>query len=190
MPGRTTLQPLAIAFAGLLGAGAAGLVACGESRDAAPVLGGTTPGATGTSTSGLPPSTTVSTNEHASTVSTIPSPQPPVPVGTAVNVEAREYRLTPSRRRGGAGTVEFTISNTGRRTHEFKVIQTARAPDRLPLEGRRASEAGKVAELPPIQPGRRSVLLLRLAPGSYVLLCNLPGHYRRGMAAGFAVTPA
>jgi uncharacterized cupredoxin-like copper-binding protein len=45
---------------------------------------------------------------------------------------------------------------------------------------------GEVADL---QPNMSKSLELILAPGAYLLICNLPGHYGAGMAAPFTVLP-
>ncbi len=40
-----------------------------------------------------------------------------------------------------------------------------------------------------IAPGGRDRVRVDLTPGSYVLLCNLPGHYVAGQRAALTVTP-
>jgi len=37
--------------------------------------------------------------------------------------------------------------------------------------------------------GSTSDLSFDATPGKYVLVCNVPGHYQQGMAAGFLVEP-
>ena len=45
---------------------------------------------------------------------------------------------------------------------------------------------GEVSE---IKPGGHGTLALQLKPGSYLLLCNQPGHYHAGMYSTLAVIP-
>ena len=39
-----------------------------------------------------------------------------------------------------------------------------------------------------IEPGALGWVTVQLAPGSYELICNLPGHYAMGMYTGLTVT--
>jgi uncharacterized cupredoxin-like copper-binding protein len=91
-----------------------------------------------------------------------------------------------------AGTVSFRAFNAGSVTHELVVLPLppggvgtrATGPDG------RVSEAGSLGEASApcgegagdgIRPGTWSWVSLELAAGSYELVCNLPGHYARGM---------
>jgi uncharacterized cupredoxin-like copper-binding protein len=49
----------------------------------------------------------------------------------------------------------------------------------------KAGDKGEVSEL---NPGQSGSLTVTLAPGKYVLVCNVPGHYGAGMWAEFDVT--
>jgi uncharacterized cupredoxin-like copper-binding protein len=40
-----------------------------------------------------------------------------------------------------------------------------------------------------MEPGAVMMLTLKLAPGHYAVVCNLPGHYASGMHQDFFVTP-
>ena len=87
-----------------------------------------------------------------------------------------------------AGRVTFVVKNIGKKKHEFVVIKTNRAANALPIEGREASEKGAVDEIGEIGPGSTERLTLNLKKGKYVLICNLPGHYKRGQYAGLTVS--
>jgi uncharacterized cupredoxin-like copper-binding protein len=54
------------------------------------------------------------------------------------------------------------------------------------IEGKLHSK-GEVSDL---KPGKAGSLKVSLAPGSYRLICNHPGHFRAGMAASLTVIPA
>jgi len=43
-------------------------------------------------------------------------------------------------------------------------------------------------EVPELDPGKSGTLSVSLQPGTYLLLCNQPGHYEAGMWTVFTVT--
>ncbi len=46
---------------------------------------------------------------------------------------------------------------------------------------------GQVGKIAQFGPGQTRTLTLHLAPGHYVLLCNLPAHYAAGQRVDFTV---
>ncbi len=90
-----------------------------------------------------------------------------------------------------AGTVTFTVSNTGTVEHEFVVLSTDLAAADLPFDAsaNEAEEEGAgvtpVDEIGSIMPGEVKTLTVDLPAGHYALICNLPGHYQAGMRADF-----
>lgn len=104
-----------------------------------------------------------------------------------VKVGLKEFKVLPAPTQAKAGLVVFTVQNVGKLDHSFVVIKTNRAPNALPVKGATASEAGKVGKIEPFKPGQTRTLTLNLKPGKYVLLCNVPGHYKAGQFAGFQV---
>jgi len=94
-----------------------------------------------------------------------------------------------------AGSVTLVVRNTGTAPHQLIVLKTNSAPSALAMSGKQARETGVVGKTAKIAGGGVKTLTLTLAPGKYVLLSNLPGDYKRGLAAGFtlngsvAVTP-
>lgn len=100
----------------------------------------------------------------------------------------KEWKLIPTTRTClAAGRITFTVRNAGALEHEFVVLRTNRPPGRLPMKGGQAVETGLQGETPDLQPGQTRRLTLRLRPGKYALLCNLPGHYKAGQFAGLCV---
>ena len=92
-----------------------------------------------------------------------------------------------------AGSVAFDVSNapdTGM-THEFVVLKTDLAADKLPVKNGQVPESQfkKLGEVEDIAPGTSKHMTLKLAPGHYVLFCNRPGHYSMGLHASLVVTP-
>ena len=82
--------------------------------------------------------------------------------------------------------VTFDVQNTGKVKHEFVVLRTDKRADALG-SSTRVSESGNVGETGDIAPGASKSVSLKLAPGHYALVCNLPGHYKAGMHADFVV---
>jgi ABC-type glycerol-3-phosphate transport system substrate-binding protein len=50
-----------------------------------------------------------------------------------------------------------------------------------------ANEDGSPGEVDGVDPGQSKSVTLDLKPGTYVLLCNEPGHFAGGMATTFTV---
>jgi uncharacterized cupredoxin-like copper-binding protein len=90
-----------------------------------------------------------------------------------------------------AGSITFDARNDGTATHELYVFRTDLAPDALPVEDGQVREDADgvefISEVEDIAPGTTKPLTVELDAGSYVLLCNLPGHYESGMRAAFDV---
>jgi uncharacterized cupredoxin-like copper-binding protein len=92
-----------------------------------------------------------------------------------------------------AGELTFAIHNDAEQTHEFVIVQTDLAADQLPTnEDGDVDEEGEgmtaVDEVEDIEAGADAELTVNLDAGSYVLFCNLPGHYRQGMHTAFSVS--
>ena len=102
-----------------------------------------------------------------------------------------EYAIGLDRDSAPSGRITFDIRNDGRRVHEFVVLRSDDAQDALPSEGNEVNEhavGNLVDEAEDIRPRTTVTLGVGLKPGKYVLICNLPGHYARGMHAAFRVT--
>jgi uncharacterized cupredoxin-like copper-binding protein len=107
-----------------------------------------------------------------------------------VGATEKDFAIALDQTSMSSGTVTFNISNEGPSTHEFVVIQSDLAPDALPVKDNEVEEdkVEGVGEQEDIAPSTTATLSLDLDPGSYVVICNLPGHYEQGMRAGFTVT--
>jgi len=104
-----------------------------------------------------------------------------------VRVQLKEFKVIPSVRRAQAGKVTFVVRNAGQIDHDFVVLRTNLPPGGLPSVGARAKEVGRRGRIPVFGPGKTRRLTLDLKPGKYVLICNVPGHYKAGMFVGFRV---
>jgi uncharacterized cupredoxin-like copper-binding protein len=83
-----------------------------------------------------------------------------------------------------AGTVTFAVSNQGQMPHWFAI---ARAPVKLEPSGTPAA-SGIVAKSAELGAGASGTVSATLAPGSYELVCLMPGHYAAGQHVAFTVT--
>ena len=112
--------------------------------------------------------------------------------GTAGGVSATEkdFEIDLASSSAPAGSVTFNISNEGPSTHEFVIIKTDDAPDALPTKNGTVNEDGLtiVDEQEDIAPSTTATLETNLDAGSYVIICNLPGHYEAGMHTAFTVS--
>ena len=124
----------------------------------------------------------------------------------AVRVELGEYSVAaPATLAPGRVTLETV--NRGRLEHELLILRTDRPAGDLPMglegpalelagelvlgeaHGHSSHEKTRLRGGPPrhIRPGRTRRDTVTLAPGRYVLLCNLPGHYAAGQRAALVV---
>lgn len=110
-----------------------------------------------------------------------------------IGVTLADYTVTPDESSASAGDVTFDVTNDAEQTHEFVVFKTDLAEDQLPTnEDGDVDEEGEgvelVDEIEDIEGGSSESLTVNLDAGNYVLICNLPGHYRQGMHASFTVS--
>ena len=107
----------------------------------------------------------------------------------SIYVDLSDYKIVTDRPTIAGGHVVVGIRNHAAMAHELKVIKTDVAPDQLPVDSATAKvkEDGKVGELLNIAAGASRKLVLELAPGKYVLICNIAGHYQLGMRVGLEV---
>src|SRR2546428_98013 len=93
----------------------------------------------------------------------------------AVSVTRPEWKVEPSARTIGAGTVTFTVANVGTIPHALEV------------EGQ-----GIEQETAVIQPGASATLTLTLKPGTYEVYCPVgnDSHKKLGMETELKVAPA
>jgi len=104
--------------------------------------------------------------------------------GRPVKITERDFNIS-APKHVRAGDVTFTVTNNGPDTHELIVVRSNGAPLPLRTDGLTVDEARvasrKVASLEGGGPRTTRTLHVHLAPGRYVLLCNMAGHYLGGM---------
>ncbi len=118
-------------------------------------------------------------------------PTAPAPSGTMIDVSLAEFIIDPSIGTAPAGTITFHVSSDGIIFHNFIVVATGLAPDALPFDEALfvviEEQLNIVASTADLDPGEQETLTVELAPGSYVLFCNIPTHYQVGMTVAFTV---
>jgi uncharacterized cupredoxin-like copper-binding protein len=111
-----------------------------------------------------------------------------------VGATLSEFMVTLANAKAAAGPITFQITNGGSTIHEFVVFRTDLAPDKLPLsaDGSEVDEKGAgltpVDEVENIGAGAKASLSVDLPAGHYVLICNVPAHYKSGMRAEFTTS--
>jgi uncharacterized cupredoxin-like copper-binding protein len=105
---------------------------------------------------------------------------------SSVDVKLAEYRVELPATRLTHGIKQLRISNDGTIDHELLVFRSDLAPAAYPLDKGDINEEGpgvtKISDGEDVAPGasqRRSVDLSK--PGTYLFVCNLPGHFAQGM---------
>jgi uncharacterized cupredoxin-like copper-binding protein len=108
------------------------------------------------------------------------------PPASAPTVSLAEFKVT-TPTDVPAGKFQYTILNNGTVQHELLVFHTTIAAAQLPLGAdgnilENAPGLNKISDGDNIDPGKGQTRTIDLSqPGTYVFVCNLPGHYKAGM---------
>jgi uncharacterized cupredoxin-like copper-binding protein len=119
------------------------------------------------------------------------APSPASASGGPVTAKETEFKIDLSTTTAPAGAVNFAITNAGTIVHEFVVMKTDLAADKLPIDSSEgavdedAAGISVVDEVEDIAVGANATLTVNLPAGHYVVICNVPGHYVGGMHADF-----
>ncbi|MBB3946155.1 putative cupredoxin-like copper-binding protein [Rhizobium skierniewicense] len=92
-----------------------------------------------------------------------------------------------------AGETTFLVHNDAMSEDHEMVLVKLKSPDQKlevvagknRIDEKKLKSMGEVSDL---KPGANGTLKAKLSPGSYVLLCNIKGHYQAGMHATLTVT--
>ena len=92
-----------------------------------------------------------------------------------------------------AGKVTFRAVNQSKdQIHELIVVRAQSDQATLPYDQKKGEVIEKrihrLGEIADLKPGGSGKMMLDLKPGSYLLICNQPGHYQAGMIAALSVT--
>jgi uncharacterized cupredoxin-like copper-binding protein len=91
-----------------------------------------------------------------------------------------------------AGRVTFRAMNRSKNLiHELIVVRVDPKKPGLPYDEKKTEVIEKqiqhLGEISDLKPGAAGAMTLSLKAGSYVLICNQPGHYKAGMVANLSV---
>jgi len=113
-----------------------------------------------------------------------------------IDVGLTTYKITMSATSAKSGDIIFHVHNDATDlTHEFVIFKTDLPEDQLPLtadntvdeEGPGVTHIDEVE----VEPGQAADLSVNLAPGNYVMICNINDndeqHYMHGMHVAFTV---
>ena len=107
--------------------------------------------------------------------------------GKPVEIIMDDYKFTPAKATAPAGQVTITAPNEGDVEHELEILKTDQDPASFPVSGEtvdvEALEEKGAEEIVELfaEPGESDEATVDLEPGTYAMLCNLPGHYQKGM---------
>ena len=105
-----------------------------------------------------------------------------------------DFAFTPKDVTTPAGAVTLTAPNAGKAPHELVLIKFAGDPGKLPTKTDGDADEGAFpksklpGEIGETEPGATGTLTVTLPPGKYVMLCNVPAHYKAGMYGTLTVT--
>ena len=114
--------------------------------------------------------------------------------GGSVTATEKDFNIALDATSVDAGSVTFTIHNDGPSMHEFVVFKSDLKSSELPLDisegtvDENGAGLTSVDEQEDIASGTDATLTVTLDAGSFVVICNLPGHYQQGMHASLTVS--
>jgi len=93
-----------------------------------------------------------------------------------------------------AGTATFRVHNdAATEEHEMVVVKLKSADEKIPFNEAKhrvnESKLKSMGEVSDLKPGASGELKANLKAGTYLLFCNIRGHYEAGMAAKLVVAP-
>ena len=105
-------------------------------------------------------------------------------------IQMGEFFFKPKDVTVSSGKVTITAPNIGKAEHELVLLKTNVDPANLKTE-----KDGEVieedysgpGEIPDVESGETGKTTLNLKPGTYAMICNLPGHYKAGMYGSVTV---
>jgi uncharacterized cupredoxin-like copper-binding protein len=132
---------------------------------------------------------------HAQTVATAAAPAAapaPPPPAVLSSVTLSDMKVAPSATSVAAGKYTIAINNAGKIPHELLVFHTDIAAANLQVgpDGKVPEDAPgfKISDGDNINPGASQSRVIDLTqPGTYLFVCNLPGHLMAGMHTAVTV---
>jgi hypothetical protein len=133
------------------------------------------------------PTSSPTASPSASAVALSPSP------ASGATVSLTEWKVTV------AGTIksgktDLTITNSGVAPHELLVFKSDLDPAAYPIDAagdikEKGAGVSLVSDGANIDPAGSQTRAIDLAPGKYLFVCNIPGHFKQGMFTVVTVAP-
>jgi uncharacterized cupredoxin-like copper-binding protein len=102
-----------------------------------------------------------------------------------VSVTLRDFEISLPGTTVPTGNVTFDVVNQGPSTHELEVffVPAGVDPNTIQVSAGVADTSALTAvdEVEDVAPSTTAKLSVALNPGTYLLICNLPGHFEQGM---------
>ena len=121
------------------------------------------------------------------TASALPSP------AAGVTVTLTEWKVAVA---GAikAGKSDLKIENVGVAQHELLIFKSKLAPSAYPTDAagdikEEGAGVSLVSDGDNIDPQGSQIRSIDLAPGTYLFVCNIPGHFKQGMFTTVTVSP-
>jgi uncharacterized cupredoxin-like copper-binding protein len=140
--------------------------------------------------SAAPPAVSAAPPSTAASAASV-APPSTAASGGAVTAKESEFKIELSATTAPAGSVTFQINNGGTVVHEFVVMKTDLAADKLPVDQSQGVVSEDTAgitvvdEVEDLAVGASASLTVNLPAGHYVVICNVPAHYAGGMHVDF-----
>jgi len=96
------------------------------------------------------------------------SNQPAPAPANEINVIEKDFAIAMDKTTVKAGSITFNIKNNGPSPHNIEVFELKKATNN-------------------IDPGKTATLTVDLKPGTYTVICNIPGHEQLGMKVTLTV---
>jgi uncharacterized cupredoxin-like copper-binding protein len=120
-----------------------------------------------------------------------------------VTVILKDFSVRPDTTQAKAGRLTLEAVNEGMSLHELVILRTDLDPAELPRKEAKPNQAigteylvneddarmNTIDEIEEFPAGTSQQKTVVLDPGHYVLFCNIPGHYDKGMYASLHITP-
>jgi uncharacterized cupredoxin-like copper-binding protein len=106
------------------------------------------------------------------------------------SISGMVMKAEPSRVKAGRVTLD-AVNQSRNLVHEVLVVLALPEGKEFPYDAKKETLVEKrmhsLGEISELKPGARGRLTLNLKPGTYLLLCNQPGHYKSGMSTKLIV---
>lgn len=93
-----------------------------------------------------------------------------------------------------SGEITFNLKNDAvSEEHEMVVVRLKTADQEIPFDAKKnrvdEDTLKSMGEIGDIKPGAKGTMTVKLKAGTYLVFCNIKGHYQAGMASKLTVTP-